>query len=161
MDVEVTVQHAADDEPQPPPDDDDFERWVFRVAETLDRPLALTARLVSAQESQQLNRDYRGRDKPTNVLSFPFEPPPGIDWQDPYIGDLALCSQVIQQEAVEQGKGAREHWAHMVIHGTLHLLGYDHQNNDEAEAMEALEIRLLAGLHIADPYRTPGETEQS
>ncbi|UYG01023.1 MULTISPECIES: rRNA maturation RNase YbeY [unclassified Halomonas] len=110
----------------------------------------LTIRFVEPDESQALNRDYRGKDKPTNVLSFPFESPPGVDL--PLLGDLVICHDVVAREAGEQQKSPSDHYAHMVIHGTLHLLGYDHIDDDEAEVMEALERKLLARLDIADPY---------
>ncbi|WP_447957547.1 rRNA maturation RNase YbeY [Vreelandella sp. EE7] len=110
----------------------------------------LTIRLAEPQESQALNRDYRGKDKPTNVLSFPFECPPGLEL--PLLGDLVICHDVVVNEALEQQKTLDHHYAHMVIHGTLHLLGYDHIDDDDAQVMEALERRLLAGLDIPDPY---------
>ena len=111
----------------------------------------ITIRLVDSDESQQLNNQYRGKDKPTNVLSFPFEVPTGIELD--LLGDLVICAPVIAAEAIEQNKSENAHWAHMVIHGCLHLLGYDHINDQEAEEMEALEIALLAKLNIADPYQ--------
>ncbi|WP_447528223.1 rRNA maturation RNase YbeY [Vreelandella sp. TE19] len=110
----------------------------------------LTIRLADPQESQALNRDYRGKDKPTNVLSFPFECPPGLEL--PLLGDLVICHEVVVNEALDQQKNLDHHYAHMVIHGTLHLLGYDHIDDDDAQVMEALERRLLAGLDIPDPY---------
>ncbi|CBL44461.1 Protein of unknown function UPF0054 [gamma proteobacterium HdN1] len=113
-------------------------------------PWELTLRVVLPTESRELNREYRGKDAPTNVLSFPFEAPPGISI--PILGDLAICAEIVEQEAREQGKASNAHWAHMVIHGTLHLLGFDHIHDDEADAMEALEISLLAGFDITDPY---------
>ena len=105
----------------------------------------ITLRIVDAAESQALNRDFRGKDKPTNVLSFPMGEPD-------YLGDIVICAPVVAAEAVEQGKTARAHWAHMVVHGVLHLLGHDHIKDDEAEKMEALERKLLARLGFPDPY---------
>lgn len=110
----------------------------------------ITVRIVDAQESQQLNAEYRGKDKPTNVLSFPFEAPPGIEIN--LLGDLVICASVVSDEAREQGKALHAHWAHMLVHGCLHLLGYDHIQDDEAEEMEQLEIQLLQQLGIDDPY---------
>jgi probable rRNA maturation factor len=107
-------------------------------------------RIVDADEGQALNLQYRGRDYATNVLSFPADLPPGVNL--PLIGDLVICAPVVAREAAEQGKKPTDHWAHMTVHGTLHLLGYDHMEDAEAEAMEALETRILAGLGIADPY---------
>ncbi|WP_163559444.1 rRNA maturation RNase YbeY [Halomonas sp. NO4] len=110
----------------------------------------VTVRFVDADESRTLNRDYRGKDKPTNVLSFPFEAPPGV--AVPLLGDLVICHPVVAREAAEQHKPLAEHYAHLVIHGTLHLLGHDHLEEAEAETMEQLERDLLADFAIADPY---------
>ncbi|MBN57048.1 MAG: rRNA maturation RNase YbeY [Thalassolituus sp.] len=115
----------------------------------------LTIRLTDDEESQALNSEYRGKDKPTNVLSFPFEMPPGIPLE--LLGDLIICVGVVEQEAKEQEKTTEAHWAHMVIHGCLHLLGYDHIKDDEAEEMEALERDLLASLGYPDPYAADTE----
>lgn len=115
----------------------------------------LTIRLTDEEESQALNSEYRGKDKPTNVLSFPFEMPPGIPLE--LLGDLIICVGVVEQEAQEQAKTTEAHWAHMVIHGCLHLLGYDHIKDDEAEEMEALERDLLASLGYPDPYAADTE----
>ncbi len=151
--LDLVVQN--DDIPDVPAEAD-FLRWAEAaltgadVELELDEPYELTIRVVSPEESQQLNRDYRGKDYATNVLSFPFEAPPDVDVA--ILGDLAICAEVVKKEAEEQKKDVLAHWAHMVIHGTLHLLGYDHIEDDEAEQMEALEIELLAGFGIADPY---------
>jgi probable rRNA maturation factor len=133
----------------------ELEAWVDAVLarHAVADDSELTVRLVDVEESRALNRDYRGRDGPTNVLSFPFESPPGIAL--PLLGDLVICHPVVVREAVEQDKPLRDHYAHMVVHGTLHLLGHDHLEDDEADAMEALEREILAGLGIADPYREP------
>ncbi|MGN2253522.1 rRNA maturation RNase YbeY [Frateuria sp. GZRe12] len=129
-----------------------FRQWVTAALRGARRrkPAEVAIRLVDTGEGRALNRDYRGKDYATNVLSFPAELPPGVDL--PLIGDLAICAPVVAREAGEQGKKPRDHWAHLTVHGTLHLLGYDHIENAEAEAMEALERRILAGLGIADPY---------
>lgn len=110
----------------------------------------VTIRIVDEAESQQLNFDYREKDKPTNVLSFPFQCPPGIEL--PLLGDLVICAQVVAREAAEQGKTLQAHWAHMVVHGSLHLLGFDHINEDDAEEMEAEEIQILHDLGFSNPY---------
>ena len=110
----------------------------------------VTIRLVDDAESHELNLTYRGKDKPTNVLSFPFEAPPGIEM--PLLGDLIICRQVVEQEAKEQQKPLEAHWAHMVVHGSLHLLGYDHIEDDEAEEMESLETEIMLALGYEDPY---------
>ena len=98
----------------------------------------------------EINAEWRGKDKPTNVLSFPFEAPPGLEL--PLLGDLVICRQVVEAEAVEQGKPLMAHWAHMVVHGSLHLLGYDHIEDEEAEEMEQLERDIMQELGFADPY---------
>lgn len=110
----------------------------------------LTIRLVQLEESQELNFAYRGKDKPTNVLSFPFEAPPEVPIE--LLGDLVICAPVVNQEAIEQHKNAEAHWAHMVVHGCLHLLGFDHIKDDEAEIMENLERQIMASLGFPDPY---------
>ncbi|PZQ15506.1 MAG: rRNA maturation RNase YbeY [Rhodanobacter denitrificans] len=130
-----------------------FERWVAAAVAGARRRRAteLSIRLVGADEGRRLNHQYRGRDYATNVLSFPAELPPGV--RLPLIGDLIVCAPVVAREAAEQGKAARDHYAHLTVHGVLHLLGYDHEHDADAERMEALETRVLAGLGIADPYR--------
>ena len=129
-----------------------FRRWVEAALRGAKRrrPAELSIRVVDAAEGRALNRDYRGKDYATNVLSFPIELPPGV--ASPLIGDLAICAPVVLREAAGQGKRPGDHWAHLTIHGVLHLLGYDHIEDAEAEAMEALETHILAGLGIADPY---------
>ena len=114
------------------------------------RAAEISVLIVDMDAGRKLNRDFRGRDYATNVLSFPADLPPGF--KSPLLGDLAICAPVVAREAAEQGKRPRDHYAHMVIHGSLHLLGYDHIDEREAEAMEALETRLLASIGIADPY---------
>ncbi|MGS2717258.1 rRNA maturation RNase YbeY [Eionea flava] len=110
----------------------------------------LSIRLVDHDESRTLNRDYRQKDKPTNVLSFPADLPDIVDL--PLLGDLIICVPVVQQEAIDQHKAADDHWAHMVIHGTLHLLGYDHIEEPDAILMESIETDILSTLGIACPY---------
>lgn len=131
------------------PSEAQITQWATAAVQS-DDPVEICARIVDLDESQELNRDYRGKDKPTNVLSFPFEAPEHIDLN--LLGDLVLCAPVIEQEAREQGKTLEAHWAHMIVHGTLHLQGYDHIEDDEAEAMEQLEIQILGGLGFANPY---------
>lgn len=131
------------------PDEDSFRRWAGLALQ--DRPgHELTIRLVDEAESQSLNQQYRGKDYPTNVLSFPADLPPELNI--PLLGDLVICAQVVDREASEQDKTLHAHWAHMVIHGCLHLIGYDHIEDTEAEQMETLERQLLAQLGISDPY---------
>ena len=148
MAIDVDIQFAVDD--QTLPDEDEFQRWVeIALADQLDEA-ELCIRIVCSEESQELNTTWRGKDKPTNVLSFPFEAPPGFS--SAMIGDLAICAEVVAAEAKEQNKPLKAHWAHMVIHGVLHLIGFDHINDEDAEEMEALEIKLLAQLDIPNPY---------
>ena len=129
----------------------DFQRWLDAAILPFQEEAEVTVRLVDEAESQELNHTYRGKDKPTNVLSFPFECPPGIEL--PLLGDLVICRQVVESEATEQGKPLMAHWAHMVVHGSLHLLGYDHIEDGEAEEMEALEIEFMAALGFENPYQ--------
>jgi probable rRNA maturation factor len=133
------------------PSQSQFESWANAALQTLKPDAELTIRISESQESQQLNHQYRGKNKPTNVLSFPFEVPPGIEL--PLIGDLIICPEVVLQEALEQEKSFHDHFAHMVIHGCLHLMGYDHITSEEADEMETFEKTLLGDLNIADPYR--------
>ena len=111
----------------------------------------ITVRIVDIAESQQLNHQYRGKNSATNVLSFPFEAPPGMSMN--LLGDLVICADIVKREASQQNKQELHHWAHMLIHGTLHLLGFDHINDDDAERMEELEISILNDLSIDDPYQ--------
>lgn len=118
----------------------------------------LSLRIVDADEIQALNAQYRQKDKPTNVLSFPCELPEGVDV--PLLGDIVVCASVVQQEAHEQHKTEQSHWAHMVVHGTLHLLGYDHIDDAEAEEMEGLETQILTQLGFPPPYAQRDSVEQ-
>jgi probable rRNA maturation factor len=129
-----------------------FRRWVDAALRGARRRKSaeVAIRIVDIAEGRALNLAYRGRDYATNVLSFPAELPPGV--RSPLIGDLAICAPVLQREATEQHKRERDHWAHLTVHGVLHLLGHDHLDDVEAETMEALETRILAGLGIGNPY---------
>ncbi|MGQ0501912.1 MAG: rRNA maturation RNase YbeY [Panacagrimonas sp.] len=110
----------------------------------------LTIRIVDEAEMQALNQRYRGKDKSTNVLSFGYD---GEGLDIPILGDVVICASVVEREATEQGKSLRGHWAHMIVHGCLHLLGYDHENDRDADRMESREKEMLADLGFADPYR--------
>jgi probable rRNA maturation factor len=114
------------------------------------RQAELVVRIVNAAESAALNETYRHKQGPTNVLSFPFEAPAPIETD--LLGDIVICAPVVVQEAATQNKAVQAHWAHMVIHGVLHLLGYDHQEDSQAKQMEILETRILTGLGYPAPY---------
>ncbi len=145
--TELDLQIASDAEGIPSAED--FQRWVETALADHDGA-QLTIRVVDEEEITELNRTYRNKDKPTNVLSFPFEAPADIEL--PLLGDIVICAKVVQDEAIAQNKPLQAHWAHMVVHGCLHLLGHDHVQDDEAELMEGLEITLLAALGYANPY---------
>lgn len=115
----------------------------------------ITVRVVDEKEISQLNESFRHKAGATNILSFPFVPPPGISADETFnsLGDLAVCATVINSEARDQGKENTAHWAHMIVHGTLHLLGYDHQDNEEAFEMESLETKIVSELGYPDPYK--------
>lgn len=121
------------------------------AAQIQQHAFELTLRLVDLSESQKLNFDYRDKNKPTNVLSFPFEAPEHIEMS--FLGDLVVCASVVEREANEQQKQYHDHWAHLCIHGLLHLLGYDHIQDEEAQEMEGIETAILAKLSIDDPYQ--------
>ncbi|MCW5577085.1 MAG: rRNA maturation RNase YbeY [Dokdonella sp.] len=129
-----------------------FQRWLDAIPQLRRRRSAeLAIVIVGAADGRDFNRRYRGRDYATNVLSFPYQRLPGD--RCGLLGDLVLCAPVIAREARAQGKRARDHYAHLTIHGVLHLLGHDHEDDAQAQRMEALERRILASLDIADPYR--------
>ncbi|WP_428034858.1 rRNA maturation RNase YbeY [Amphritea sp.] len=132
------------------PSEEQLTEWVSTALKGRLDAAELSIRIVSPEESRELNHQYRGKDTPTNVLSFPFEMPEGIELD--LLGDLVVCAEVVTREAKEQNKPLFNHWCHMVIHGVLHLLGFDHINNAEAEEMEQLEREILAQLDIPDPY---------
>ena len=147
MTIDVDVQNATTFEPLP--DDEQFCLWVETALREHD-VAELSLRLVDRDESQELNSRYRGKDKPTNVLSFPAELPPGLDIA--LLGDIVICAPLVGEEAEAQHKSRQAHWAHLVIHGVLHLLGHDHQDEQEAAEMEAIEVELLASLGYGNPY---------
>ncbi len=132
-----------------------FRKWVAAALQGRIREADLAIRLVDSKEGRSLNRHYRGRDYATNVLSFPAELPEGLPEgvRMPLLGDLVICAPVVAREAREQKKVLNDHYAHLTVHGVLHLLGWDHEDEREAECMEQLEREILAGLGIADPYR--------
>lgn len=135
------------------PDVETLRRWAKAALIDAGGNPELTLRIVDEAEIAELNRTYRKVAGPTNVLSFPFEAPPQVRLS--LLGDVVICAPVVECEAREQNKAVQAHWAHLVVHGTLHLLGYDHQSDDEAERMESKERRILAGLGFVDPYAVP------
>ena len=142
--TEVDIDRAS---AVPAPDDDTLIAWAAAALDALGlHGVSVAVRLVDADEAQALNRDYRGKDYATNVLTFDYQREPLV------MADLVLCAPVVAREAREQGKRLAAHWAHMVVHGTLHLLGYDHARAADARRMEGRERALLARLGIADPY---------
>ncbi len=150
LDLALDLQLAVKDQ-QNLPSEQEFNLWVSTALEGRLPQAELTIRVAEAEESQSLNKAYRGKDKPTNVLSFPFEAPPGIEL--PLLGDLIICASVVEDEAKAQNKPLNAHWAHMVVHGCLHLLGYDHIEDNDAIEMESLETKLLSNIGISDPYK--------
>ena len=132
------------------PTEEQIVQWATAAVQPEGDEVEMTVRIVDEAESHELNLTYRGKDRPTNVLSFPFECPDEVEL--PLLGDLVICRQVVEREAAEQEKPLIAHWAHMVVHGSLHLLGYDHIEDDEAEEMESLETQIMQGLDFDDPY---------
>ena len=133
------------------PDEASFSRWVQASLQRPATRLEQSIRIVDEAESRELNNTYRGRDYPTNVLSFPADTSDYLPYD--YLGDLVICAPVVEREAREQGKDRLAHWAHMVVHGMLHLQGYDHEDETQAAIMEALEIEILAALGHTNPYQ--------
>lgn len=131
--------------------------WAHAAAGRAGARAELAIRVVGPRESRRLNREWRGKDRPTNVLSFPGAEVPaaarGARAAFAHLGDLVICASVVAREAREQKKTLSAHWAHMVVHGTLHLLGFDHERDADAERMEGREKRVLARLGFPDPYR--------
>lgn len=154
MSIQLDLQIACENE-QGLPSADQFSHWLTQAVSGFQKQAEVTIRIVDEAESHQLNFDYRGKDRPTNVLSFPFEAPPGIEID--LLGDLIICRQVVEREAQEQNTPLTSHWAHMVVHGSLHLLGYDHIEDDEAEEMESLEADIMQAMGFEDPYAAEKE----
>ncbi len=146
--VELAVQVLCDSATIP--GDEQLHAWVSAALQRRQGEHEITIRIVDESESQAMNKKYRCRDRPTNVLSFPADLPPGVD--HPLLGDLVICAPLLEREATAQGKESQAHWAHLVIHGVLHLLGHDHQQPDEADEMEALETAILASIGYPNPY---------
>jgi probable rRNA maturation factor len=147
--ADIDIQYAS--KAADLPNEDMINRWVNAALQSIDEQNPeLTIRIVDEVEAQQLNEKWRQRNYPTNVLSFPFESPPEINI--PLLGDIVICAAVVKREAAEQQKSVESHWAHMIIHGCLHLLGYDHISDSDANIMENLEIDILHSLGYSNPY---------
>jgi probable rRNA maturation factor len=157
MNLQVDIQKATT---EPVPEEEDIRRWIRAALVHHPDDTEITVRMVDHEEMVMLNNNYRGKSDATNVLSFPADLPP--DLKLPLLGDIVICAAVVQREAAEQNKPLDAHWAHLTVHGTLHLLGYDHIEEDEADQMESLETTILATLHYPCPYseRIPMEHSQ-
>lgn len=170
LDIQNAISSDALNTSDSVPDKEKIESWIrqalLQVTESeqnsdnkeskTNSEYELTIRIVDKDEIQSLNKNYRHIDKATNVLSFPYEGFPfdaPVEIQLPLLGDLVICHEIVVEEAQQQNKTIEAHWAHMVIHGVLHLKGYDHIEDNEAEIMEALEVTVLKKLHISDPYQ--------
>ncbi|MEN9502364.1 MAG: rRNA maturation RNase YbeY [Pseudomonadota bacterium] len=142
------------------PAESDLSHWA-QAAWQGEGEAGVVLRIVNDAESQTLNRDYRGKDYPTNVLSFPYDAPliPLEEGETDYLGDLVVCLPVMEREAAEQGKTTTQHWAHLLVHGLLHLQGYDHITDAEAEEMETLETQILGELGFPNPYQVQLEEQ--
>lgn len=161
VNVDLEVQRATSSASTP--DDGQFRLWVERAVAGKEtgqgrNEHALVIRIVDEEEGRRFNREYRGKDYATNVLSFPSELPAGlpVEIKQSQLGDLLICAPVVAREAIEQDKPEADHWAHLTIHGVLHLLGHDHEQSADAKVMETLEMDILARLNIPDPYLTNG-----
>lgn len=146
----ITIQYATDKKLAPP--SSSLRQWAKKALANHTPNAEVTIRIVGTDEMIELNSTYRHKNGPTNVLSFPFELPEGVELEMPMLGDIVICTDVVLREAHEQGKEPEAHWAHMVVHGIFHLLGHDHEKDDEAEIMEALEIAVMLSLGYKNPY---------
>ena len=149
MNLELELQVATQQDSIP--SQESFAAWSKAALHHEREQAEIVIRLVDETESRELNREYRAKDRPTNVLSFPSNLPAVVESN--LLGDLIICAPVVLQEAGEQGKAPEAHWAHMVVHGVLHLLGYDHKDESDAQAMEQLEKEVMVSLGFQDPYR--------
>lgn len=152
MTHQVDVQIACDEDDLP--GSAELRTWACAAVADLREDAELTIRIVGETEIERLNNDYRKKLGATNVLSFPFDAPAGVDL--PLLGDIVICAPIVRREANEQSKSLTSHWAHMVVHGALHLLGFDHEQAREARKMEAMETRILADLGFDNPYESRG-----
>ena len=153
MEISIDLQIATDEKLEDYPSIEKIELWARTSLTVAGRKAdsEITVRMVNSDEIHELNNTYRHVDRPTNILSFPFELPEGVD-DMPLLGDLVICKEVLERECVEQHKTLEEHFCHLIIHGCLHLLGFDHIEDDEADEMESLEVVALKELGFKDPY---------
>lgn len=147
----ITVQRTINKNDMPPLHY--LKRWAKQTLKSKMETAELNIRVIGQSEMTELNSQYRHKAYPTNVLSFPFDMPEDIE-ETPFLGDIVICAPVVNQEAIDQNKTQDAHWAHMVVHGTLHLLGYDHETEADANIMEPEEIQILHTLGFANPYQT-------
>lgn len=145
---QLEIQDVFQSEGQPTAEQ--FQTWVDAALADYRQDAELVIRIVDEQESAELNQQYRHKQGPTNILSFPIELPDGVELD--LLGDLVVCAPVLEREALQQHKALIDHWAHIIVHGVLHLLGYDHIEDSDAEQMEAQEIAILNKLNIKNPY---------
>lgn len=155
MSVRVVIQNASSAVALPATRG--LRTWARSAAEAGDPAAELTLRIVDEAESRALNNRYRGKDRATNVLSFPFEDPPGVSTS--VLGDVVICAPLVEREARASGRPAQAHWAHIVIHGVLHLRGYDHERDEDAVRMQAMESELLSACGFSDPYAAPAGSQ--
>ena len=158
MSLHVDIQTAS---AEPVPAEEDIRAWIAAALEGRDtrEEVEVSVRLVDLDEMAQLNENYRGKKGATNVLSFPADLPAELSL--PLLGDIVICAPVVRTEAAQQGKSSSAHWAHMTVHGTLHLLGYDHIDEKDAVVMESLETAILAKLNFSCPYQSNQPHEHS
>jgi probable rRNA maturation factor len=145
-DIEIQTVFSSPEQPSA----EQIQLWVDTALADIEHDTEIVVRIVDEQESAELNQQYRHKQGATNILSFPVEIPEGIDLN--LLGDLVICAPVLAKEAHQQNKSIEHHWAHILIHGVLHLLGYDHLDDEQAEEMENKEIALLQKLNIPNPY---------
>lgn len=147
----ITVQRAVPKTEMPT--STQLKQWAKKVLARKKPDIEMTIRIVNTEEMTELNTHYRHKAGPTNVLSFPYEMSTDPTDEPPLLGDIVICAAIVQQEAQDQNKTPLAHWAHMVVHGTLHLLGYDHEDPNDADKMESIEITLLKELGFPNPYQ--------
>ncbi len=146
MDIQNISAHAF------LPENELIIKWAEQALDEQHKDAEVTLRVVDSDEGTQLNKEWRNKDTATNVLSFPVGEP--IEQAPNLLGDIVICAPVVEQEAMEQGKDSKAHWAHLIIHGILHLQGYDHESEEEAEIMETKEIQILNNMGFSNPYET-------